>query len=94
MTKTTELNRRYNHNGTVTYYESKETGYTISIERIKNDVNGNPMYKAIFNKEHMANKTNPHVVRRYLSKGYVLIQSANIEWDVIDIMNYIEKGGE
>lgn len=94
MTKTTELIRNYSEEPNVVFYSSKETGYSMRVELTKNDINGNPMYKFIFKREDMADKTNPHIIRRYLSKGYVLVQSFDLEGDIIDMMNHIEKGAK
>lgn len=94
MTKTTSLQiTESENNKKVTYFLSEQTGYSIRVEKTKNDINGNPMYKAVFNNhDDMADKTNIHIHRRYLSKGYVTLQSFDISQTIIKIMNHIEKG--
>ena len=71
------------------YYKN----YTFKIERVNNDVYGNPMYKfQLFKDFTSINESLKGLVTRcYKTKGYSLIQSYNISQDIEYIFNKIEK---
>lgn len=65
-------------------------GKQFDLVRIKNDVNGNPLYRIYLDSESLKKlKKSKGIGRIYLSKGYVVFQSYNIGTELGNIFNIL-----
>lgn len=71
--------------------EYEYTGITFTIQRVKNDINGNPLYKISFENNIIHKKIKGKIGKTYLSKGYTLFQSYNVSSSLENIFNIINS---
>ena len=67
--------------------------YEFTIERVKNDINGNPLYKILLfeNAKSINENLKGLVYRCYINKGYSLIQSYDINKSLENIFEKLEN---
>lgn len=84
-----ELQNVYADNEDVYYYKE----YTFRVKRVKNNVNGNPLYKIQLSKnfEDATAYLKGLVHRCYPNKKYALIQSYNLSSDLSFIFNKLNN---
>lgn len=80
-----ELGNVYADNNDTYYFKE----YQFTIIRVKNDINGNPIYKFTLAKDfaYITEKLKGLVTKCYISKNYGLIQSYNLESSLVNIFN-------
>lgn len=66
-------------------------GMQFKIERIKNDINGNPLYRIVFYDFTLHNKIKGKIGKTYMSKGYTVFQSYNVSDSLKSIFDLIKE---
>lgn len=66
---------------------------SLSIERVNNDLYGNPLYKVYYTSYGLEMPKLKRVYRNYLSKGYYLEQSYNIDNDLMWMIEELATKG-
>ena len=67
------------------------SGIKFTIQRVKNDINGNPLYKISFKDNTIQEKLKSKIGKTYLSKGYTVFQSYNLASTIQSIFNIINS---
>lgn len=80
MIKITNLNEVQATSEKVREYEFEafNNNYKFSITRVKNDINGNPMYKVTY-LDNKCKYAKGIMGRTYINKNYTVFQSYNLE---------------
>lgn len=74
------------HSENVLYSVNSLDHVEVLVTRHGNDMYGNPLYRLQPTKGHALFFNSERLYRRYISKGYALIQSYNIDYDVLNIL--------
>jgi hypothetical protein len=67
------------------------SGYSFTVWRVKNDINGNPIYRIVLSKdgENLTSelKGNKSIHRAYIKKGFATIQSYSLSNSLENMFN-------